>query len=93
MNKADLVAKVAEKTGSKRKDSEQFVNAVFDCVSEALEGGDKIQIVGFGTFEVKQRAERSGRNPATKEEITIPAATVPVFKAGKALKDAVNKEK
>ena len=86
MNKAELVAAVAEKTGLSKKDSEKAVNAAFDTITEALAAGDKVQLVGFGAFEVKERGERIGRNPQTKEEIKIPA-----FKAGKALKDAVAK--
>lgn len=89
MNKADLVAMVAEKTEMSKKDSEKAVNAVFGAIEEALAKNDKVQLVGFGTFEVKNRAERTGRNPQTKESIIIPASKVPGFKAGKALKDAV----
>lgn len=91
MNKADLVAAVAEKAGISKKDSEKAVNAAFDAITEALVAGDKVQLVGFGAFEVKKRAERIGRNPKTKESIKIPASKVPVFKPGKALKDAVAK--
>ena len=91
MNKADLIGKVAAKTGSKRKDTEEIVNAVFDCISDALEAGDKVQLINFGSFEVRERAARIGRNPQTKEELKIPATKAPAFKAGKALKDAVNK--
>ena len=91
MNKADLVAAVAEKAGISKKDSEKAVNAAFDAITEALANGDKVQLVGFGSFEVKKRAARIGRNPKTKESIEIPASVVPVFKAGKALKDAVSK--
>lgn len=89
MNKADLVAMVAEKTDMSKKDSEKAVSAVFGAIEEALAKNDKVQLVGFGTFEVKNRAERTGRNPQTKESIIIPASKVPSFKAGKALKDAV----
>lgn len=89
MNKADLVAMVAEKTDMSKKDSEKAVNAVFSAIEETLAKNDKVQLVGFGTFEVKNRAERTGRNPQTKESIIIPASKVPSFKAGKALKDAV----
>lgn len=89
MNKADLVAMVAEKTDMSKKDSEKAVNAVFGAIEETLAKNDKVQLVGFGTFEVKNRAERTGRNPQTKESIIIPASKVPSFKAGKALKDAV----
>ena len=91
MTKTDLIAKVAEQTGLSKKDAEKAVSAVIDTVSDALVAGDKVQIVGFGTFEVRERSERKGRNPRTKEEITIPASTLPAFKAGKALKDAVAK--
>ena len=91
MNKADLINAVAEKTGLKRKDAEAAVAATFDVVTEAMAAGEKVQLVGFGSFEVKLRAARVGRNPRTKEEIEIPAAKLPVFKAGKALKDAVDR--
>lgn len=89
MNKADLVAAVAEKSDMSKKDAEKAVNAVFASIEEALTKNEKVQLVGFGTFEVKDRAERTGRNPQTKETIVIPASKVPGFKAGKALKDAV----
>ena len=89
MNKAELVSAVAEKTGMSKKDSEKAVNAAFDTITEALAAGDKVQLVGFGAFEVKERGARIGRNPKTKESITIAASKVPTFKAGKALKDAV----
>ena len=91
MNKAELVAAVAEKTGLSKKDSEKAVNAAFDAISETLVEGGKVQLVGFGSFETKTRNARVGRNPRTKEEIEIPASRVPAFKAGKALKDAVAK--
>lgn len=91
MNKADLVAAVAEKAGISKKDSEKAVNAAFDAITDALVAGDKVQLVGFGAFETKERSARLGRNPKTKEEIQIPASRVPAFKAGKALKDAVAK--
>lgn len=91
MNKAELVAAVAEKTSLSKKDSEKAVNAAFEAITAALVGGDKVQLVGFGAFEVKERNARVGRNPKTKEEIQIPASRVPVFKAGKALKDVVAK--
>lgn len=91
MNKADLVAAVAEKADVSKKDAEKAVNAVFASIEEALAKSEKVQLVGFGTFEVKDRAERTGRNPQTKETIVIPASKVPGFKAGKALKDAVQK--
>uniref|UniRef100_UPI003FEE8235 HU family DNA-binding protein n=1 Tax=Candidatus Limivicinus sp. TaxID=3030905 RepID=UPI003FEE8235 len=91
MNKAELVAAVAEKTALSKKDSEKAVNAAFEAITAALVGGDKVQLVGFGAFEVKERNARVGRNPKTKEEIQLPASRVPVFKAGKALKDVVAK--
>ena len=84
MNKTELIAAVAEKTGMSKKDTEAVIAAT-------LVEGEKVQLVGFGAFEVKPRAERVGRNPQTKETITIPASKTPVFKAGKALKDAVSK--
>ncbi|MDI6812115.1 MAG: HU family DNA-binding protein [Desulfitobacteriaceae bacterium] len=89
MNKAELVTAVAEKADMSKKDAEKAVNAVFSAIEDALVKKDKVQLVGFGTFEVKDRAERTGLNPQTKEKITIPASKVPGFKAGKALKDAV----
>ncbi len=89
MNKAELVAAVAEKAEFTKKDAEKAVVAVFDTISQALAGGEKVQLVGFGTFEVKKREERIGRNPQTKEEIVIPACKVPGFKAGKTLKETV----
>ena len=89
MNKAELVAAVAEKSGLSKKDSEKAINAAFETISTALVKGDKVQLVGFGSFETKERNARIGRNPRTKEEIQIPASRVPAFKAGKALKDAV----
>ena len=91
MNKAELVAAVAEKTALSKKDSEKAVNAAFEAITAALVSGEKVQLVGFGAFEVKERNARVGRNPKTKEEIQIPASRVPVFKAGKALKDVVAK--
>ena len=90
MNKAELIAAVAAKTGDTKKGAEAAVNAFVDVVTEALSNGDKVQLVGFGSFEVRKRAARKGRNPQTKEEIKIPASKAPVFKAGKALKDRVN---
>ncbi len=89
MNKTELIAAAAEKAGVSKKDSEAVVTAALDAIAESLKDGEKVQIVGFGSFEVKTRAERTGRNPKTKEAITIPASKVPVFKAGKALKDIV----
>lgn len=91
MNKAELVSAVAEKTGMSKKDSEKAVNTAFDTITEALAAGDKVQLVGFGAFEVKERGARIGRNPKTKEEIEIPASRVASFKVGKALKEAVTK--
>ena len=92
MNKADLIAAMAAKTGDTKKVAEASVNAFVDVVTETLKKGDKVQLVGFGSFEVRKRAARKGRNPQTKEEIKIPASKAPVFKAGKALKDLVNKK-
>ena len=90
MNKSDLVAAIAAKTGDTKKSAEETLNAFVDVVTEALVKGEKVQLVGFGSFEVRKRAARKGRNPQTKEEIKIPASKAPVFKAGKALKDLVN---
>ena len=89
MNKSELIAAVAEKAALSKKDSEKAVNAAIEAITEALKADEKVQIVGFGAFEVKQRAARIGRNPQTKQTIEIPASKTPVFKAGKALKDAV----
>ena len=89
MNKTELTAALAEKTGSNKKDAEKAINAFVDVVTEALANGEKIQIVGFGSFEVKTREARTARNPRTGEEIKIEASKAPVFKAGKALKDSV----
>ncbi len=91
MNKTDLINAIASKSGLSKKNSEAALNAMVSSVEDALVEGDKVVLVGFGTFEVRQRAERKGRNPQTKEEITIPASKAPVFKAGKGLKDQVNK--
>ena len=90
MNKSELIAAIATKTGETKKDAEATLNAFVNVVSETLAKGDKVQLVGFGSFEVRKRAARKGRNPQTKEEIKIPASKSPVFKAGKALKDLVN---
>ncbi len=90
MNKAELVAAIAEKTELSKKDSEKALKAFIDVVTEELTKGEKVQLVGFGTFEVSERPERIGRNPQTKENITIPASKAPKFKAGKALKDVIN---
>ena len=92
MNKAELVAAVAAKTGETKKAAETSVNAVVSVIKESLAKGEKVQLVGFGSFEVRKRAARKGRNPQTKEEIKIPASKAPVFKAGKQLKDLVNKK-
>ncbi|HHX13778.1 MAG TPA: HU family DNA-binding protein [Clostridiales bacterium] len=93
MNKAELVARVADKTGFTKKDAELAVNALIASVEEALVKGDKVQLIGFGTFETRQRKARQGRNPRKPDEvIKIAASKAPVFKAGKALKDAVNKK-
>ena len=91
MNKVELIAQIAEKSGLSKKDAEKALAATVDAITEAVSNGDKVQLVGFGSFEVKQREARVGRNPKTKEAIEIPAARVPVFKAGRALKDAVAK--
>lgn len=91
MNKNELIASVAEKAGLTKKDSEKSVSAVIESIVETIASGDKVQLVGFGTFEVRERAERTGRNPQTKQPIVIPASKLPVFKAGKAFKDAVSK--
>lgn len=93
MNKSELIAKVAEKAGITKKDAEKAVNGIFASVQEALVAGEKVQVIGFGTFEVKDRAARTGRNPRTGLEIKIAASKNPTFKAGKALKDAVNPKK
>ncbi len=92
MNKSELIAAMAAKTGATKKDAEVALNAFTEVVTEALVKEDKVQLVGFGSFEVRRRAPRKGRNPQTKEEIKIPASKAPVFKAGKALKDLVNKK-
>ena len=91
MNKAELITSMDEKSQLTKKDAESALKAFIDSVQEALENGDKVQLIGFGTFETRERAAREGRNPRTKETITIPASTVPVFKAGKEFKDRVNK--
>ena len=89
MNKAELITSMAEKSQLTKTDAESALKAFIDSVQEALENGDKVQLIGFGTFETRERAAREGRNPRTKETITIPASTVPVFKAGKEFKDRV----
>ena len=91
MNKAELIAAVAAAAEISKKDAETAVTATLDTITTALKEGDKVQLVGFGSFEVKKRAARTGRNPRSKETIQIPASQTPVFKAGKALKDAVAK--
>lgn len=91
MNKSELIAEVAAKAGITKKDADAAVGAVIDVITEALTKGDKVQLVGFGTFEVRERGARTGRNPRNNEEIQIPASKAPAFKAGKALKDIVNK--
>lgn len=90
MNKAELIASIAQKAGMSKKDAEKALNGFTESVQEALERGEKVQLVGFGSFEVRERAARKGINPQTKEEITIEAAKVPVFRVGKALKDKLN---
>ena len=90
MNKTELVAAMAEQTNLSKKDAEAALKAFIDVVSEELKKGEKIQLVGFGTFEVSERAARTGRNPHTGAEINIPASKAPKFKAGKALKDMMN---
>ncbi len=91
MNKAELINAAAEKAGLSKKDTEAAVDAAIKAITEALAAGDKVQLVGFGSFEIRARAARIGRNPKTKETIQIPASKVPAFKPGKALKDAVAK--
>ncbi|OOM82051.1 MULTISPECIES: HU family DNA-binding protein [Clostridium] len=91
MNKAELITSMAEKSKLTKKDAELALKALIESVEETLEKGEKVQLVGFGTFETRERAAREGRNPRTKEVIKIPATTVPVFKAGKEFKDKVNK--
>ncbi|MBE6050096.1 MAG: HU family DNA-binding protein [Clostridium sp.] len=91
MNKSELITSMAEKSQLTKKDAEAALKAFIETVEEALEGGDKVQLVGFGTFETRERAARDGRNPRTKEVIKIAASTVPVFKAGKEFKEKVNK--
>ncbi|WPC44854.1 MULTISPECIES: HU family DNA-binding protein [Clostridium] len=91
VNKSELIASIAEKSKLTKKDVEVVLKGFIESVEETLEKGDKVQLVGFGTFETRKRAARVGRNPRTKEEIEIPESTVPVFKAGKEFKDKVNK--
>ena len=89
MNKTELVAAVAERAELSKKDADAAICALVETITDALKDGDKVQLVGFGSFEVKARSARMGRNPHTKEPIEIPASRIPVFKAGKALKDTV----
>lgn len=91
MNKTELIAIAAENAGMTKKDTERVLNAAIDAITAALVKGEKVQLSGFGTFEIKEREERIGRNPRTKEAVTIPATRVPAFKASKALKDNVAK--
>lgn len=91
MNKAELITRMSEKSGLTKKDAEAALKGFIESVTEALEQKDKVQLVGFGTFETRERAEREGRNPRTKETIVIPSSVAPVFKAGKELKEKVNK--
>ena len=90
MNKTELIAAVAENAGLSKKDSEAAIKALTEVITDALKSGDKVQLVGFGTFEVSERAAREGRNPQTGETMKIAACKAPKFKAGKALKDAIN---
>lgn len=91
VNKAELVKEIAEKSDMKKKEAETVLAAVLSSIQEELVNGNKVQLIGFGTFEVRHRAARKGRNPQTGKEITIPATEVPAFKPGKALKESVNK--
>jgi DNA-binding protein HU-beta len=90
MNKTELIYAIAEKSGLNKKSSEAALNATVSAIEDALKADDKVVLVGFGTFEVRKRAARNGRNPQTSEEIQIPASKAPVFKAGKSLKDIIN---
>ena len=90
VNKTELIAKVAETTELPKKDVSKAVDGIFQAISEALQNGEKVQLVGFGNFEVRERSARKGRNPQTGEEISIPASKVPAFKPGKALKEGIN---
>lgn len=89
MNKTELIAAIAEKSGATKKDTEMIVGATFDVIAETLAKGDKVSLIGFGNFEVRERAAREGKNPQTGEKIKIEACKVPAFKAGKSLKDIV----
>lgn len=91
MNKNELIAAVAEATGVSKKDTAAVIGATFDKITEAMASSDKVQLIGFGTFETRERGERVGKNPQTGETVTIAACKVPALKAGKSLKDAVNK--
>ena len=91
MNKNELISAVAEATGISKKDTDAVIKATFDAIAKAMANGEKVQLIGFGTFETRDRAARTGINPLTKEKITVAASRVPAFKAGKALKDSVNK--
>lgn len=91
MNKNELISAVAQATGVSKKDTDTVIKATFDKIAEALVSGDKVQLIGFGTFETRERGSRTGKNPRTGETVTIAACKAPAFKAGKALKDAVNK--
>lgn len=91
MNKSELAASIAEKANISKKDAEAAVAAFVASVEDALKAGEKVQLVGFGTFEVRERSERQGRNPQTGKTVTIPASKVPAFKAGKSFKDSISK--
>lgn len=91
MNKSELIAAISAKSGLTKKDADKALSAFMDVITEQLKAGDKVQLIGFGTFEVRERSERTGRNPQTKEPIKIPATKVPVFKAGKSFKDVIAK--
>lgn len=92
MNKTELISAIADKTGTTRKDTEAMVNAMLETIGDELAAGGRVQLVGFGAFETKHREPRVGRNPKTKEAVNIPATTVPVFKAGKSLKEKIDHE-
>ena len=91
MNKAELIAEIAKQSGLSKKDTELALKSTIDVITNAMIAGDKVQVLGFGTFETRERGARPGKNPRTGETVMIPACKAPVFKAGKALKDAVNK--
>lgn len=92
MNKSELITAMSEKTAISKKDTENLLSALIETIEDVVANGDKLQLIGFGTFEPRERAERKGRNPQTKEEITIPASVIPVFKAGNKFKEKVNKK-